>query len=216
MTEEPKYLMRFVGFKEDGSGELKRGAPGSYKDGELKHLPFSYSLEPYWEIVDNIPDLEIPEAEPEDSVYKDQAIEQEVVEAVDESLIAREVSEEKGVPIYQLDGKHVGDLLEDGMIRPAGLGDLEDAEVVEVPEVKPEDTVYADETEEETPLKLILPIEQDMETVDVIDYESMTVSSLKHFIEQRGGKVESKWLKPDLVREAGRLEEISRAASESS
>jgi len=139
MTEEPKYLMRFVGFKEDGSGELKRTAPSGFKRDELKMLPFDYSRSMWWEIVDDVPDLEVPEVEAEDSVY---------------------VEEER--------------------------------------------------------LKYILPIDQDLDKVDVIYYEEMTVKTLKHFIRQRGGKVESKWLKADLVREARELEEASRAASESS
>jgi len=139
MTEEPKYLMRFVGFKEDGSGELKPTSPGGIKQHELRMLPYDYSLSMWWEIVDDIPDLEVPEVEPEDSVY-----------------------------------------------------------------------------EEEDKVRLIMPVEGDPADVDVIHYEGMTVKSLKLFIKQRGGKVDYKWLKADLVREARELEEASRAASESS
>ena len=102
-------------------------------------LPFDYSREPFWEIVDDIPDLEVPEVEAEDSVY---------------------VKEDR--------------------------------------------------------LKLIMPIEGDPAEVEVINYEGMTVKSLKHFIEQRGGKVDPEWLKADLIREARELEEASRAASEDS
>ena len=75
MGEPPKYLMRFVGFKTDGSGELKRASPSGYTDGQLLDLPFNYSLEPWWEIVDDIPDLVLPEEVIEDSVFeKEEAI----------------------------------------------------------------------------------------------------------------------------------------------
>ncbi len=139
MGEPPKYLMRFVGFKEDGSGELKPTSPAGYTDGQLLELPFDYSREPWWEIVDDIPDLEIPAEEAQDSVY---------------------------------------------------------------------------ETEDPAPLKYVLPIDQAPEDVYVIDYESMTVPTLKLFIKQRGGSVDRKWLKADLIREARKLEEASRAAIE--
>ncbi len=136
--------MRFVGFKEDGSGELKRASPGGFKQHELRELPFDYSLEPYWEIVDNIPDLVVPEEDPEDSVYE-----------------------------------------EDG-------------------------GTYVDE-KTDMPFKFKLPIEGDPEEVDVIQYDGMTVKSLRLFIEQRGGKVDRTWRKSDLVLEAQRLEDARRA-----
>ncbi len=144
MDEAPKYLMRFVGFKEDGSGELKPSSPAGYARDQLLELPFDYSLEPYWEIVDDIPDLVLPEEDSKDSVFEIRA--------------------------------------EDGEISP--------------------------------PLKYVLPVDQAPEDVFVIDYESMTVKTLKFFIEQRGGKVERGWLRADLIREARELEEASRAASE--
>ncbi len=139
MGEPPKYLMRFVGFKEDGSGELKPTSPAGYTRDQLLELPFDYSLEPWWEIVDDIPDLELPAEEAQDSVY---------------------------------------------------------------------------ETEDPAPLKYVLPIDQAPEDVYVIDYESMTVPTLKLFIKQRGGTVDRKWLKADLIREARELEEAARAAIE--
>lgn len=139
MDEQPTYLMRFVGFKEDGSGELKRGSPAGYKKDELRELRFDNSLEPYWEIVDDIPDLVLPEEEPEDSAF---------------------------------------------------------------------------EEEPETREKYVMPVEGDPEEVTVIYYDKMTVPTLKHFIEQRGGEVDPKWLKADLIREAQELEESLRATSE--
>ncbi len=135
MTDQPKYLMRFVGFKEDGSGELKPTSPAGYTRDQLLELPFDYSLEPWWEIVDDIPDLVLPEEDSEASVF---------------------------------------------------------------------------ETEPEAPMKYVLPVEQSPEDVYVIDYESMTVPTLKHFIDQRGGKVERGWLKADLIEKARELEEAIR------
>ncbi len=141
MGEPPKYLMRFVGFKEDGSGELKPTSPAGYARDQLLELPFDYSLEPWWEIIDDIPDLVLPEEDSEASVF---------------------------------------------------------------------------ETEPSAPMKYVLPIEQSPEDVYVIDYELMTVPTLKHFIEQRGGTVEKGWLKADLIEKARELEEAIRAASEAS
>ena len=57
----------------------------------------------------------------------------------------------------------------------------------------------------------MLPVDQAPEDVYVINYESMTVPTLKHFIEQRGGTVERGWLKTDLIEKARELEEAIRA-----
>ncbi|KKK79664.1 hypothetical protein LCGC14_2831230 [marine sediment metagenome] len=141
MGEPPKYLMRFVGFKEDGSGELKPTSPAGYARDQLLELPFDYSLEPWWEIVDDIPDLVLPDEDSEASVFEAKA--------------------------------------EDGEIS--------------------------------SPQKFVLPVEQAPQDVYVIDYESMTVPTLKHFIDQRGGKVERGWLKADLIEKARELEEAIRA-----
>jgi len=46
-----------------------------------------------------------------------------------------------------------------------------------------------------------------------IPYEQRTIKSLKLFIKQRGGEVDSQWRKVDLIREARRLEASSRANS---
>lgn len=179
MDEQPKYLMRFIGFKENGSGELKPTSPGGFKQHELRELAFDYSLSPWWELVDDVPDLVVPEEDPEDSVYIEKTL--VPVDAVDTAP----PSEDEDKSLY-VDGK------------------------TDLPP-------YVEEkTEETSPIKLVLPIEGDPEEVDVIHYDGMTVKSLKLFIEQRGGEVDSDWLKADLIREARILEEASRAASESS
>lgn len=137
MDERPLYKMRFVGYDKDG--KLKRTAPG-FKKNEVRMLPIEYALDFWWELVDAIPDLVIPEAKYEDSVFVEEVF------------------------------------------------------------VPPEDKE-----------KLILPIEVTAETVNEIDYEGMTVKSLKLFIKQRGGEVDSNWLKADLMWEARELEESIRA-----
>ena len=46
------HKMRFIGYKKDG--ELMRGAPGNYKQGQIVPLPFKMSKLPYWELVDPV------------------------------------------------------------------------------------------------------------------------------------------------------------------
>lgn len=142
VDERPKYKMRFVGY--DANGELKPTAP-TYKRNEIRELPLEYAENPWWELIDAIPDLVIPEKRYEDSVF------------VEETFVPSEDKE-----------------------------------------------------------KLILPIEVTPEDADVINYDGMTVKSLKLFIEMRGGEVDPKWLKVDLVREARELEESLREISKSS
>ena len=140
VDERPKYRMRFVGY--DANGELKPTAPGTFKKNEIRELPLEYAQNFWWELVDAIPDLVIPEKRYEDSVF------------VEETFVPPENQE-----------------------------------------------------------KLIRPIEVTPEDADKIMYDQMTVKSLKLFIEQRGGEVDPKWKKADLIREARELEESLRAAS---
>ena len=66
MDERPKYKMRFVGY--DANGELKPTAP-AYKKHEVRELPLEYAQDFWWELVDAVPDLVIPEPRYEDSVF---------------------------------------------------------------------------------------------------------------------------------------------------
>lgn len=66
MEERPKYKMRFVGY--DANGELKPTAPAFKKD-EIRMLPLEYAQDMWWELIDAIPDLVIPEAKFEGSVF---------------------------------------------------------------------------------------------------------------------------------------------------
>lgn len=85
-----------------------------------------------------------------------------------------------------------------------------------IPEAKYEDSAFVVETFVPPEDKLVLPVDVSPEDVDVIHYDEMTIESLRLFINQRGGEVESRWRKPRLIEEARKLEESLRAASESS
>ena len=179
--ERPTYKMRFVGY--DMNNELKKGAP-KFKKNEVRELPIEYSENPWWELIDAVPDLVLPELKKEDSVYVEEIYAPSDGQA-DASLEVEdsEPEESEEVPVVQ----------------PEVTADLPDLE----------EEVFVDPEVEE---KLIRPVDVKDEDITVIIYEDMTVPSLKLFIEQRGGKVESKWLKPDLVRVARELEEALRAA----
>lgn len=156
MDERPKYKMRFVGFKEDGSGELKPTSPGGIKRHEIQMLPIEYAKDIWWELVDTVPEFVLPEPKFEESVFIDQVF----------------------VPT--------------------------DEPLSDIPRINDFDTnkLLGDK---------ITIVKEPAPSVDTVLYEKMTVKSLKLFIKQRGGKVNSKWLRADLVREARILEETSRA-----
>lgn len=138
---DPKlYKMKFVGFKEDGSGELKRSSPGGIKHHEVRELPLSYARDMWWELVDALPEFVLPDKIHEDSVF---------IEGV---FVPKETFDD--IPVIGL---------------PVSKG-----------------------------------------PVDEILYDEMTVKSLKIFIEGRGGKLDRKWKKADLVVEARRLQEAMK------
>ena len=205
MSEAPKYLMRFVGFKEDGSGELKRTSPSGFTDGELRDLPYDYSLSPWWEIVDDIPDLVLPEEE--DSVYEDGIV--NISELEDDIIISR--SDEPGITITVIEDEEVPEVVEVISTNEGQTFMVDGGNIVHLNDIPP----YINDKSDAFP-RYILPVNVDPEKVDVIRYEEMTVKSLKLFIEQRDGTVDNKWRKRDLVKEARRLEEALRATLESS
>ena len=143
---EPKlYKMKFVGFKEDGSGELKRSSPGGIKRHEIRELPLGYAQSMWWELVDALPSFVLPDQVFEDSVF------------IEDVFVPKET--------------------------------FADIDVIE------------------------LPVNKD--PVDEVLYDQMTVKSLKLFIEGRGGKVDSKWRKAELVVEARRIHEAMKDAEAS-
>ncbi len=54
--------MRFIC---DPNGKLLKGAPGNYKCGEVYIQPYHMSEFAFWELVEDIPELKIPEADDE-------------------------------------------------------------------------------------------------------------------------------------------------------
>jgi len=161
MDERPKYKMRFT---------PTHNSP-AYKNGEIRMLPLEYSLDSWWELVDAIPDLVIPDLRYEDSVF----------------------IEEVFVPVDAVDTDPPPDGEDLSLYVEGEAGEVftsHSGEPGEMLTVK----VYP-----ETP-------------IDEVLYDEMTVKSLRLFIEQRGGEVDSQWRKADLVREARKLEESLRAA----
>jgi len=95
MDERPKYKMRFVGY--DANGELKPTAP-AYKKGEIRMLPLEYAQDSWWELVDAIPDLVIPEALYEDSVF------------IEEVFAPSEIEETETTEASEVFTRHTGEL----------------------------------------------------------------------------------------------------------
>ena len=63
--------MRFVG---KPNGVFMKGAPGSYEQGKIYEVPFHYSQWKFWELVEPPPELKVPDASKEDSVFSGEAI----------------------------------------------------------------------------------------------------------------------------------------------
>jgi len=60
--------MRFVGRPE---GKLMKGAPGNYRQNEIYLQPFRMSRFAFWKLIDPPPELKVPEAKTEDSVFEE-------------------------------------------------------------------------------------------------------------------------------------------------
>jgi len=215
MGKEPTFKMRFVGFKEDGSGELKPTSPGGFKHHEIRELPFEYSLSMWWEIVDGIPDLVVPEPRYEDSVFIEEVFvpsddEVPMSQLEDKSLIAGVYDKMKLRPEYDAlslkdeEPSETQGILEEGFV-PVDAVDI-------APPHDDEDTSLFVEDEAS---KVFIGHSGDlgpMMTVKIypeIPIDEMTVKDLKALIKQQGGEVDSKWRKAALIREAQKLEESS-------
>lgn len=59
-------------FKCKPNGKLMKGAPGNYKCGEKYRIPYRHSRFPFWELLEEKPELAIPDDE--DSVYEEEAM----------------------------------------------------------------------------------------------------------------------------------------------
>ena len=62
------YNMKFVG---KPNGKLLKGAPGNYTHGVIYKQPFRMSKFPYWQLMEPVPELRVPEVGKGDSVYED-------------------------------------------------------------------------------------------------------------------------------------------------
>lgn len=68
--------MKFVGRPQ---GKLMKGAPGNYVQNQIYRIPFRHSKFKFWQLVEETPELVVPEMMLEDSVYES-APEEVVVE----------------------------------------------------------------------------------------------------------------------------------------
>ena len=89
-----------------------------------------------------------------------------------------------------------------------------------IPETLHEESVFVEDVfvppEDISPEEQTAEVDTDEGPLTEIQYDQMNVASLKLFIKQYGGEVNSKWLKADLIKEARKLRESSRAASKPS
>lgn len=253
MDMRPKYKMRFVGY--DANGELKPTAP-AYKQHEIRELPLEYAQNFWWELVDAVPDLVIPEPRYEDSVF----IEEVFVPPDDEAPAPPLEDEDKPLSLKEesdpnlaedeewdtsefitshsdnLGAMPTSEAVEPGeafVVAPDAIdesGEVDLGKVVKIEglEEKPFDS-HSGELGDTLTVEMAHPaiiteeqakyLDKSIYNADVkvypetelegIPYEKMTVKSLKLFIKQRGGEVDSSWRKADLIREARRLEELS-------
>lgn len=61
------FKMRFIG---KPGGKLMKGAPGNYEHGKEYVVPYSWSKFNFWELLEPIPEVKIPEPTEKDSVYE--------------------------------------------------------------------------------------------------------------------------------------------------
>ena len=57
---EGNFKMRFVGRPD---GKLMKGAPGNYIHGQTYMQPYKMSQFPFWELVDEVPEIQVPDEE---------------------------------------------------------------------------------------------------------------------------------------------------------
>ena len=63
---EGLFKMKFIGWKD---GKLMSGAPGNYVKDKVYQMRFRHSRFPWWELIEPPPELKVPDADEEDSVY---------------------------------------------------------------------------------------------------------------------------------------------------
>ena len=163
--------MKFVGKPE---GKLMKGAPGNYIHNEVYMVPFSYSQWSYWELVDKKPELKVPEATDEDSVFEGVTFVEDVEIEVSEDL-PEDDSEEgfKDTMPPHLKASLYGDKTQ--------------------PFFDPSEYDSTDSSEDEVSVSSLEP------EVTVEDLEGSTRSQLMSFIESQGVDYKKNWRKSKLL-----------------
>lgn len=67
ISKSARFKMKYVGRP---NGVLLKGSPGNYTQNAIYSLPYSYSLTPYFELLDPPPVLKVPPAKVEESVFE--------------------------------------------------------------------------------------------------------------------------------------------------
>ena len=60
--------MKFIGKPE---GKLMKGAPGNYIHGKEYHVPYSYSQWKWWQLMEDAPELQVPDITEEKGVFEE-------------------------------------------------------------------------------------------------------------------------------------------------
>ncbi len=94
-----KFWMKFVGRPD---GRLMKGAPGNYIHGKEYHIPYGHSKRLFWELLEEVPELKVPEET--DSFEEAYFISEEKVKAPpsksDTAVIETTVSARQGSEDY--------------------------------------------------------------------------------------------------------------------
>lgn len=121
--------MRFIGKTPDG--KLMKGAPGNYKAGEVRMMPFRHSKYRWWQLVEPLPELVVPPVSGGDAVYEEAyhvPWEEETTSTYDPDAETTTLSLDVGKPTGLLGGEEA--LIESVKDYQAGLAKVEEAEVV--------------------------------------------------------------------------------------
>ena len=75
-------------FKCGPNGRLLKGAPGNYECGKVYRMPFRHSKFTFWEPMEELPQLKVPDMSEEESVYEEAIfLPEDETESYDEALV---------------------------------------------------------------------------------------------------------------------------------
>jgi len=75
-------------FKCGPNGKLLKGAPGNYTCGKVYRMPFRHSKFTFWELIEEPPQLKVPNMSEEESVYEEAIfLPEDETESYDEALV---------------------------------------------------------------------------------------------------------------------------------